>query len=481
MTTRNRIRNTLSNSVALLVVCLCGCATHPAGIPVGSSGEATAAITTTVATAPAIPADARPIAFPGAEGFGKYTTGGRGGEVVYVTNLEDSGEGSLRKAIRKKGPRIIVFAVSGTIVLQEPLDINNSDVTIAGQSAPGDGICISNYPVNIKADNVIVRYVRFRMGDLTGQEDDALGGNRGRNNIIVDHCSISWGTDECASFYRNKNFTLQWSIVSESLNKSVHAKGDHGYGGIWGGEGASFHHNLIANHSSRTPRFSGSRSTPNSPDELVDFRNNVVFNWGHNSSYGGEKGRYNMVNNYYKAGPATTSKKDRIVNPSQPYGKFYVAGNHVAGYPAITSDNWAGGVQADHVDSVKTVTPFEVIAIKEQSAAQAYELVLAHAGASHKRDAVDTRVVADVRSGKPTSGAKKNGIIDSQQDVGGWPELKSAPAPADKDQDGMPDAWELKHNLNPNDPADAAGYTLDKQYTNVEVYLNTLVKGATDL
>ncbi|MBF8963600.1 pectate lyase [Pontibacter sp. FD36] len=477
MITRNDLKKLISNSVALLVVCLAGCASHPTGIPVGSSAE-----TVTASTSPAIPADTKPLAFPGAEGFGKYTTGGRGGQVVYVTNLEDSGEGSLRKAIQKKGPRIIVFAVSGTIALKEPLDINNGDVTIAGQSAPGDGIAIRNYPVNVKADNVILRYLRFRLGDVTEQQEDALSGNKGRSNIIIDHCSMSWATDECASFYRNKNFTLQWSIVSESLNRSVHAKGDHGYGGIWGGERASFHHNLIANHSSRTPRFSGSKSTPNSPDELVDFRNNVIFNWVHNSSYGGEKGRYNMVNNYYKAGPATnSSKEDRIVNPSQPYGKFYVNGNHVEGYPAITKNNWAGGVQANHPDSARAVNPFEVAAIKEQTAAQAYELVLGHAGASHKRDAVDARVVADVRSGKPTSGSKKNGIIDSQQDVGGWPELKSAPAPEDKDQDGMPDAWELQQNLNPNDPADAAGYTLDKQYTNVEVYLNSLVKPTTEL
>jgi pectate lyase len=465
--------------MALLIVCLCGCATHPAGIPVGSSNNDEA---TPVTTAPAIPADARPIAFPGAEGFGRYTTGGRGGEVVYVTNLDDSGEGSLRKAIQKKGSRIVVFSVSGTIALKEPLDINNGDITIAGQSAPGDGICISNYPVSIKADNVIIRYMRFRLGDVTQQQEDALSANRGKSNIIVDHCSMSWATDECASFYRNKNFTLQWSIISESLNESVHAKGDHGYGGIWGGEGASFHHNLIAHHSSRTPRFSGSKTTKNSPDELVDFRNNVIFNWGNNSAYGGEKGRYNLVNNYFKPGPATASSKaDRLVNPWQPYGQYYVAGNYLVGNPAISKDNWAGGVQADHQDSVRVLNPFAVEAIQEQGAEQAYEQVLAHAGASHRRDAVDTRVVAEVRSGKATSGKKKNGIIDSQQDVGGWPELKSAPAPADKDQDGMPDAWELEHNLDPNDPADAAGYTLDKQYTNVEVYLNSLVKGATDL
>ncbi len=459
----------ISNSVALLIVCLSGCVTHPSGIPSNQTPDATVA-------GPVAVADTAALAFPGAEGFGKFTTGGRGGQVVVVTNLEDNGPGSLRSAIQKKGPRIIVFALSGNIDLKAPLDINNGDVTIAGQSAPGDGICIRNYPVSIKADNVIVRYMRFRLGDVAGQQDDALGANRGRRNIIVDHCSMSWATDESASFYRNENFTLQWSIISESLNQSVHAKGDHGYGGIWGGKGATFHHNLIANHTSRTPRFSGSSSTPNSPDELVDFRNNVIFNWGANSTYGGEKGRYNMVNNYYKAGPATvSSKKDRIVNPSQPYGRFYVAGNYVAGHPNISQDNWDGGVQCEHPDSVKTTQPFEVTAIGQQEAAQAYEAVLAHAGASHRRDAVDARVVAEVKSGKPTSGKKKNGIIDSQNDVGGWPELKSAPAPEDKDQDGMPDAWERQHKLDSNSSADAAAYTLDKRYTNIEVYLNSLV------
>ncbi|TXK49140.1 pectate lyase [Pontibacter qinzhouensis] len=419
-----------------------------------------------------------PVAFPGAEGFGKNTTGGRGGQVVTVTNLNDDGPGSLREAIRKKGPRIIVFGVSGTIALASPLDINNPDVTIAGQSAPGDGICLKNYPVNIKADNVIMRYLRFRLGDETEQEADALGANKGMNNIIIDHCSMSWATDECGSFYRNKNFTLQWCILSESLNQSVHAKGDHGYGGIWGGEGATFHHNLIASHTSRTPRFSGSKTTPNSPDELVDFRNNVIYNWGANSVYGGEKGRYNMVNNYFKPGPATTSsKKDRIVEIWRPYGQFYVAGNYVEGAAAISANNWAGGVQGENPDSARVAAPHKVVPIREQDAANAYELVLQQAGASYRRDAVDTRVIAFVRANNPAGGQKKNGIIDSQNDVGGWPELKSAPAPADADKDGIPDEWEKKHKLNPNNAADAAQNTLHKHYTNIEVYLNSLVKG----
>jgi hypothetical protein len=228
------------------------------------------------------------------------------------------------------------------------------------------------------------------------------------------------------------------------------------------------------------PRFSGSTTTPNSPDELVDFTNNVIYNWGQNNTYGGEKGRYNMVNNYYKAGPATTpSKKDRLVNPSAPFGKFYVAGNYVEGFPAITQDNWAGGVQPDNKDSLavlKAATPFKVTAINVQQPQAAFEAVLKSAGASLKRDAVDTRVVQEVRTGKSGNGKKKNGIIDTPEEAGGYPVLKSIPALADKDQDGMPDAWETTQKLNPASAADAAAFTLDKQYTNIEVYLNSLVK-----
>lgn len=416
------------------------------------------------------------LAFPGAEGFGKFTTGGRGGKVIVVTNLNDDGPGSLRKAIQVKEPRIIVFAVSGTIELQSPLNINEGNVTIAGQSAPGYGICLKNFTLRINTDNVIIRFLRFRMGDEKKYEGDAISGNKG-NNIIIDHCSMSWSTDECASFYRNRNFSLQWCIISESLNTSVHVKGEHGYGGIWGGMKASFHHNLIASHNSRLPRFSGSSTTPNPPDELVDFRNNVIYNWMSNNTYGGEKGRYNMVNNYYKPGPST--KKTRlaqIVNPSSPVGKFFIAGNYLYGNESVTADNKTG-VKAEHPDSVFADRPFDVEAIREQSAEQAFKLVLAGAGASFRRDAVDVRVVEEVRTGKSLSGKNKNGIIDSPKDVGGWPQLVSQPAPPDADQDGMPDAWEKDQKLDPQNPADAAQRTIDKGYSNIEVYLNGLVKG----
>lgn len=416
------------------------------------------------------------LAFPGAEGFGKYTTGGRGGKVIKVTNLNDSGPGSLRAAIETKGARIIVFEVSGTIALQSRLQIKNGDVTIAGQTAPGDGICLRGYNTNIAADNVIIRYLRFRLGAENKQEDDALNGTN-RKGIIIDHCSMSWSVDECASFYRNKDFTLQWSIIAQSLNNSVHTKGNHGYGGIWGGEGASFHHNLIANNTSRNPRFSGSSTTVNPEGELVDFANNVIFNWAGNSVYGGEKGRYNMVNNYYIPGSATVSKnvKARIVNPSAPYGQFYVAGNFMEGSPEVTANNRLG-VHCDHPDSAIVNKPFAVVAVADQSAKDAYKLVLASAGASLHRDAVDVGIINDVKRGSSSDGVKKNGIIDTPEQVGGWPELKSLPALKDTDGDGMPDAWELKNGLNPHDASDANAYTLQKGYTNIEVYVNEIVK-----
>ncbi|MFL1013449.1 pectinesterase family protein [Flavisericum labens] len=417
---------------------------------------------------------AQNLAFPTAEGFGKHATGGRGGLVYTVTNLNDDGEGSFRKGIVKKEPRIIVFAVSGTIELKSDLDVNpgKGNLTILGQTAPGEGITLKGYPFTIKADNVIVRYLRFRMGDVNQVQDDALG-CRDAKNVIIDHCSVSWATDENASFYNNKNFTLQWSIISEALNRSVHKKGAHGYGGIWGGVNASFHHNLIASNNSRNPRFSGSKTTQNSENEFVDFRNNVIYNWGENNIYGGENGTYNLVNNYFKSGPATTSSKlDRIVSPSEPYGKFYVDGNYVHGFENITKNNWAGGVQCDNPQATKLSSEINTgNNIKTSRALEAFEDVLKHAGANIYRDVVDTRMVQNTKKGNVKF---KNGIIDSQKDVGGWPKLKNKIGKTDSDKDGIPDYWEEQNGLNPIEK-DSKLNSLNEQYSNVEVYANSLI------
>ncbi len=444
---------------------------------------------------------AQQLAFPGAEGFGRFTTGGRGGDVYIVDKLSDNAdhpeEGSLRWAIKKKGPRTIVFAVSGTIALQEPMKVNNGDLTIAGQTAPGDGICLRNYTFTISASNVIVRHMRFRCGDasLKSSAQDAMNGKR-NENIIIDHCSLSWSIDEAGSFYDNKDFTMQWCILSESLYHSGHEKGDHGYGGIWGGLGASFHHNLLADHTSRNPRFNGSRFSTTKENEVVDFRNNVVFNWGFNSVYGGEEGNQNMVNNYYKPGPATKHSGGlpfRILQLTQSFynkdfkpdtlgaGKFYIAGNVMEGYPKATADNWKYGVQksseAEKLQS-KVDQPFEFAPIVTQSAEEAYRLVLKDVGATQpKRDIIDQRIVKETKTGVCKFGGvwgANSGIIDSQKAVGGWPELKSTPAPKDSDKDGMPDKWELKKKLNPQDASDRNLDRNDDGYTNLEEYLNEL-------
>jgi hypothetical protein len=427
-------------------------------------------------------------AFPGAEGFGKYTSGGRGGKVLEVTDLNDSGPGSLRDAIEQNYPRIIVFRISGTIMLQSDLNITNGNLTIAGQTAPGDGICIANHTTELKANNVIIRYLRFRLGDLSKEANDSFWG-RDNENIILDHCSFSWAIDENGSWYDNKFFTMQWCINGESLYHSYHPKGNHGYGGIWGGMGATFHHNLIADNTSRNPRFNGARYNSTFETELADFRNNVIFNWGFNSAYGGEAGNYNLINNYYKPGPATSSsKKNRIVNPSDTlnsshFSKWYITGNYVEGDAQVSADNWDGGVQPQYLtiplDTFKLEQPLPVYYVSTQSAQDAYNSVLESAGASFpKRDSVDLRIINEVKTGSAPFGASYNGgnkgIIDSQNDVGGWPLLHSNPAPADSDHDGMPDSWEITHNLNPNDPSDASNID-SNGYSMIEEYINSLV------
>ena len=442
-------------------------------------------------------------AFPGAEGHGKYVTGGRGGRIIYVTNLnDDNNPGSLRYALNQTGPRIILFKVSGTIQLKSKLGITKGDVTIAGQTAPGDGITLRDFPVDVSSDNVIIRFLRFRMGDAAMQEGDALGG-RFHKNIIVDHCSTSWSTDECTSFYVNENFTLQWCLISESLRNSVHDKGAHGYGGIWGGKNASFHHNLLASHDSRNPRLGESAGTVFALTDLVDLRNNVIYNWQGNSCYGGEAMNVNIVNCYYKPGPATT-KDERIVSIDKNknvgtavyniWGKFYIAGNVLEASARATQDNWTYGVYNQFHSSYGTVPEADKLALRIEtphnpgevtthSAQNAYEKVLAYVGASLVRDTVDKRIIHDVSNGTATfmtgGNGSVNGIIDTQSAVGGWPELKSLSAPVDSDEDGMPDAWEDANGLLKNNPADAHLTSVDGRYPNVEVYINSLVETIT--
>jgi pectate lyase len=439
------------------------------------------------------------LAFPGAEGFGQHTTGGRGGRVLFVDNLNDHGPGSLREAIQAQGARTILFRISGTIFLETPLLIWNDSLTLAGQSAPGDGICMANHPVSIQANNVIIRYLRFRMGDQGQAQNDALNGTR-RNNIIVDHCSLSWSTDECGSFYDNEHFTLQWCILSESLRHSVHEKGSHGYGGIWGGKKATFHHNLLAHHSSRNPRFCGARYHEATKEtEIADFRNNVIYNWGYNSSYAGENGQYNLVNNYYKPGPATTDNvRHRILeawqskdgNGFHDFGRFHIAGNILHDDPSVSADNWQGVdykrfIEREGIDRQEPKTdsllqrcrsdkPFPYTILTQHTALQAYEAVLQNAGANHVRDVIDQRIVDEVRNGTYTYGDK--GMIDSQAQVGNWPTLHTLPAPTDSDNDGIPDTWEIANHLDPHNPADAISTGLSPIYTHLEMYLNSLIK-----
>lgn len=415
------------------------------------------------------------IAFPGAEGFGRNTTGGRGGKVYHVTTLEDGlQEGTLRYALSQEGVRTVVFDVAGTIFLDKRLDITNGDLTIAGQSAPGQGICIARYPVTINADNVIVRYLRLRVGNEGGGEPDGLGSTDCRN-LIIDHCSISWSVDECCSIYGGENLTVQWCLVSESLRTAGHAKGKHGYGAIWGGAKASFHHNLLAHHESRVPRLGPRPFTQER--EHMDMRNNVFYNWAGNGCYGGEGMYINIVNNYYKPGPATEKNRSRIFQPYLPCGKFYIEGNYVEGEPKVTNSNWLGVKPKGEVkmDTVLLWSPLPYEAVSTQPAEQAYKLVLEKAGASLVRDKIDSRVVEEVRKGTYTYGDK--GMIDSQNQVGGFLKFVSQTSiEPDSDNDGMPDIWEVANNLDPNNPEDASEYTLDKQYTNIEVYINSLVK-----
>lgn len=475
--------------------------------------------------ATAVFAQEKTPAFPGAEGFGRYVSGGRGGNVYHVTSLADDGtEGTLRWALGKTGTKTIVFDVSGTIHLQSSLNISIGNVTIAGQTAPGDGICVADYPVAIKANNVIVRYMRFRLGNknvlLNGADGwDAFGG-MDQENIIVDHCSVSWSIDECLSVLGNKNTTVQWCLVAQSLVNSGHSKGAHGYGGNWGGSGASFHHNLIAHHGSRTPRL-GPRPTTQL-DERMDMRNNVIYNFGGNGCYGGEGMTVNIVNNYYKPGPGSpTDKKgyriagigirtNEYVEKYPAYapalhlwGKYFVTGNYNTKYSSVNNDNWTYGIinqikasdcdgtfTAETKDSIKLAEPMDFVATTTHSADDAYDRVLDYAGASLSRDSFDELMVSDARNGAASYTGKGlgKGFVNSQDDNrpadaaddwSAWPTLNSAAEPVDTDGDGMPDEWEKSNGLDPSDPSDGKTIGTDG-YSNLENYLNSLVADITE-
>jgi hypothetical protein len=442
--------------------------------------------------------NAQQIAFPGAEGFGKFATGGRGGKVAAVTNLDDSGEGSFRNALEKfpGEPLTIIFKVSGIIELKSKIQVKRSNLTIAGQTAPGDGICLKNQSLVLNGassmgnhGNIIIRFIRSRPG---GTDKKGLYGYDMENchDVIVDHCSFSWANEECAAMYDTKNTTVQWCIISEGLYDAGHAKGHRSYGGVWGGQYASYHHNLIAHQNSRTVRFNGARA--HDTIALIDYRNNVIYNWGNaNACYGGEVNitggvsQVNVVNNYYKPGPATFGKELKFIhanfsaNDAKGTGEWYLDGNIMDGDKALSKKNSKGlDLQEEgYPKNARANDPFTIrAAIPTQNAKAAYEAVLKYCGAIlPKRDATDARVIHETRAGNASGIGVfgKAGIIDSPLSVGGWDVYKTGPAPVDTDEDGMPDEWEINHGLQPNDASDRN--TLDKSgYTMLEIYLNEL-------
>jgi hypothetical protein len=450
---------------------------------------------------PFIPGAAKPSdlpqakipAFPGAWGGGMYSFGGRGGKVFVVTNLDDAGPGTLREACNASGPRIVVFNVAGTIHLKNRIRVRAPYITIAGQTAPGDGICVRGATFEVNTHDVVIRHMRFRRGETNvANRDDALGGNP-VGNVIIDHCSTSWGLDENFSMYRHMyrskdpdkelklptvNITIQWCISSEALDTYNHA-----FGSTLGGHNSTFHHNLWACNTGRNPSVG--------MDGDFNFANNVIYNWRHRTLDGGDqKSKYNIINNYYKPGPATPegAVSHRLLRPdgrrpgpdktlAREWGKAYVAGNVVAGNEGVTKDNWAGGVQIDGDDDPKVILPkvrvdrpFPMAEFPLQTATEAYTAVLENVGATlPKRDPVDRRTIEQVRTGAAPADTKQ-GIITDVKQVGGFPKYTGEPA-KDSDGDGIPDWWETKYGLDPNDPSDAAKDCGDG-YTNLEKYLN---------
>jgi len=488
-------------------------------------------------------------AFPGAEGHGRYVQGGRGGKVVHVTNLNDKGEGSLRAAVNGSEKKIVVFDVAGVIPLESDLKIG-ANTTIAGQTAPYPGITLRYYTVRPNENNVI-RFIRIRRG----QEKDVNNGadacwQRQMNGMVFDHCSFSWGIDEQASFYDNNNFTMQWCTIGESLTNAGHGKGAHGYGGIWGGKLASFHHNMICHVTNRAPRFCGARYgwtgyTKNTKydtykwentvqAENVDFRNCLVYNAGSSGAcYGGPGGgQVNIVNNYYKAGPAKSSlnvtnvtvatSKNADENHPEFYtmtSRYYINGNTTETSKGVVTENrdWNGvtydsgtytidgerysldtnNYYGDAVEHVANTNGKMCVKIKMDSeaptgevtthtAANAFAKILLYAGASLDRDNVDARYMTEAEKGTATytgSVTKTAGLIDVVSDCEGYTEENFGTGTReegfDTDGDGIPDAWEKANGLDPNNANDAALYTIDSEkqyYSNLEVYLNSLVQ-----
>ena len=409
-------------------------------------------------------------AFPGAEGFGTQTPGGRGGQVIPVLNLNDSGAGSLRDACLAEGPRIVIFRVAGIIDLKSSIKVTRPFLTLAAQTAPGEGICLRGFDLDLRTHDVVVRYLRSRPGDLSRKEVDAIDVSSGSYNVVLDHCSATWAVDENLSPSGSiSNVTVQWCLIAEGLNQSVHHKGAHGYGSLVRAVGGlSLHHNLWAHNNGRNPRLGDNYQHP--PYPTFDVRNNVMYNFGAIcSGMTGDNLSVNYVANFIRPGPNSNRKRGAIVFTDTAQASYYVADNVVEGDEETTQDN---GRLFDRVEDkgkrlvTRVAKSFPAPEIKTTSAPAALAEVLASVGATRPvRDAVDQRIIQSVRD-------RTGRIIDSPKQVGGWPEYQTAPAPADTDGDGMPDEWERAQNLNPNDPSDAKVDRNGDGYTNLEDYLN---------